>query len=229
MRMKKKKPLYVVHTMGKVASRAVADYLQSAGLATVHAHYLCLPSREEDRKAKEVIMKWKGEINVITIVRDPIARNLSAYFQNVVKPGETPSVEDFLERYNHRVALDWYWGEFFDFWGVGMQGFNQGRGIAVYPQMEWPRSMKKTMNVHIFRTDNLSQLPEVLAMSGVEGLQPIKSQGVNKDERYLQFVKEAKFSKEFVAEMYWSLYAQAFWEEAELEVFRKRWLDETIS
>lgn len=220
--------LFVVHTMGKVGSRSVVHVLQKAGLRTVHAHYLIFPSRPEDGAARTEVLGWKGPICLITIAREPIARNLSAYYQNYVKD-EPASVIDFMMRYPQRVPLDWFWGEFHDFWGQGASEFMPHlRNIFVKTNCHWPRG-KNILNMIMARDDSLKHLPQALESIGFMGIDVPPMITVNKNEDYLELVKNAKFPREYIREMYWALYSRAFWNQAELEELMEKWVDEKTS
>lgn len=144
----------LIHQMGKVGSSSLARALGAIeGLPPVcQIHFL---SRIERAKARENFKKWNREIPnhlkasdylssiieqeisenlvwpVVTIVRDPVARQLSDVFQNPeiigCKAGESPDpikVLDFLQTYcrNFDEANDyicnWINNEFIQYWNI---------------------------------------------------------------------------------------------------------------
>lgn len=129
----------IVYQMGKVGSMAVVRGLQASGVRPVfHAHRLhpsrirdvhediaaknltaAMERRHERDKAlqlyREVIARQRPA-SFITLVREPIGRNVSAFFQNldVYFPEGIPADNmqalraGFLERYPHNVPLTWF-------------------------------------------------------------------------------------------------------------------------
>lgn len=112
-------PIYVLQ-MGKVASLSVASSLQTQYEGTVlHGH-----SFSEDNPRGDVKKLFKhfnhGEhrMKVISLVREPIGRNISAFFQNFERYVGVPFSESeytaselrdiFILKYDHREPLDWF-------------------------------------------------------------------------------------------------------------------------
>ena len=119
------KTLFVVHTMGRVGSRAIMKSLQEYQELTgevvnrIHCHHLTFPDSDHDLEARRAIRKWTGKKVVISAVRDPIARNLSAFWNNYVLTSRCGgTLDQFLFTYPHRVPLDFYLGEYAQFWNI---------------------------------------------------------------------------------------------------------------
>jgi hypothetical protein len=119
-KLKAARPL-LIYQAGKVGSSSFEHSLFPAwpGLM-VHAHAID-PHPDETFELigmRELVYKKKLPINIISLVREPIGRNVSAFFQNFDKylGGERQrgnlSVDElinvFFEKYPHDVALSWY-------------------------------------------------------------------------------------------------------------------------
>lgn len=111
-------PPVIIFQMGKVGSMSLKDSLEQLwpGLI-VHTHYF-----ERERKDIEAICDYyinnNKKIYVISPVREPIARNISAFFQNFKRDTgveyreSTFSIEElitiFLDSYDHDIPLFWF-------------------------------------------------------------------------------------------------------------------------
>jgi hypothetical protein len=121
--------------MGKVGSTTVASSLIKWGIDCQQIHYLNTKSIDGIERAhiskglkvpdhvyrsREVLngdLLSNDDVKVITLVRDPVARNISAFFQNLQKyfPKESLDeieqdelIETFLKSYSHNVSIDWF-------------------------------------------------------------------------------------------------------------------------
>ncbi len=125
----------LVHTMGKVGSSSITAMLASSqrfepiqihmlradkieALEAKHrARGLEVPQHLRDaRRVLDEILPGTGRVRIVSLVRDPVARNLSAYFQNLDiwklgwQPGAdvTPYIASFFTEYPHHVPLVWF-------------------------------------------------------------------------------------------------------------------------
>lgn len=159
----------LVHTMGKVGSKALAAAIESAALPGVevfHSHRLI------DHRNPEVIIERQGlaprrtwyvssklaarvaertkPCVVLSVVRDPMERNVSGFFQTIerylpdrrpLRPGEPhPSAEQlvelFIERYPHDAVTRWAERELGTHFGVDPyeHPFDRDRGYGIIEQ-----------------------------------------------------------------------------------------------
>ena len=134
----------VVYQMGKVGSVTICESLRAArlGRPVVHVHYLtpdgirnAMLCNIDAKGLYSPMRSWtsryvrhrldhnleKGIWTVISLVREPVARNISAFFENLAnthqdlgsdrqQPGDLIARLQmrFLETYNHRVPLTWF-------------------------------------------------------------------------------------------------------------------------
>lgn len=137
-------PAAVVHTMGKVGSSAVARALRQAGIVTHGIHtldhdYLLRMTREavaQDRlplrhvstamALRGSILAAPGRFRFVTLVRDPLARTLAAFFENLGRRTDGLSAasdprllwDTYLAETNQIWALSWFDNEFRDQLGI---------------------------------------------------------------------------------------------------------------
>ena len=238
----------VVFTMGKVSSSSISTAIKRAGLPCHDVHslndeHLKLMARkfldhgEFPPRHVCVSMAWKGsEIGVrtrcfyITLVREPVARNLSAFFQNLheFSHGKTAvndelaskTFEKFRGEYNHNVAGTWFDRE-----------FNGEVGIDVFNH-KFEKSQKFAVNVRrnfaVFRIDAPTLVKQAV-LSRVFGRR-IHIQRTNdssaKDyaELYNRVRRIARFDEAFLDKIYSTRFAKHFWTKRELDQFKAYWL-----
>lgn len=111
----------LVYQLGKVGSSSLEYSLDRAwpGL-TVHAHSMIPHNTEtvELTGMREFVVQKRKPLLVISLVREPIARNVSAFFENfdreISKVGDRPilsvdnMIEIFLAKYPHQIPLTWF-------------------------------------------------------------------------------------------------------------------------
>lgn len=215
----------VVHTHGRVASRSIVDFVERAGVDhIVHAHRLQNPtidgtmSIQFSKVGAIEDMGGKKEWKVISAVRDPVARNLSAFFANVYNPSMKDWQEEFLVDYPHRQYLEFFDREIRPFWGVDVY-----EEIPMYsPDRVYGRDKLIVMRVedmwdqvrysYIKFLDALLVFTEDTVLMGLQG-------------RLTYPVKEVKLPESYLNGMYRSKFAKYFYTEEEIEGFMKRWTD----
>lgn len=232
----------VVYTMGKVASSSVAEAIVRAGLRCHDIHTLDpqhLLKMARDRLARGeyppyhvcVTMAWESEIRdpsqcvYISLVRDPIARNISAYFQNFpisADRAEAPPegvIAAFRAAYPHAIPARWFDRSFRRFLGIDIYRilFDKARRSAV------------TEQVVLMRTD-LDDAEKSRLLSAALGREiDVARKNVGEQKHYsgvYQSVLEiAKFPAAFVDAMYSTKFARHFWTDEELAEFKDRWTE----
>ena len=138
-------PPVLVYTAPKVASTAVVEALREAGQAVFHVHMISAESmrslREAMRRRGLTRMKWdalgledtgnviaaeltgpRHPARIVSLVRDPVARNISFYFETLDVLWQTQRahervplerlLEEFHERFRHERGVEWFDNEF---------------------------------------------------------------------------------------------------------------------
>lgn len=135
----------LIYQMGKVGSAAIRDSLDGIGKENYQVHYLDskklenLTARHEKLGMKipphilrsQQVLSGKlleeNDVKIITLLRDPVARNVSAFFQNLESyfPGihideldGQVLIDTFIAKYPHRISIDWFRNEFFQTTGI---------------------------------------------------------------------------------------------------------------
>lgn len=149
----------LVYQMGKVGSSTVHDSLLAAGLQSIHVHFIdeahwksaaamythkgrCLPPHFHVGQLLRWWIRWtRRPVRVVTLVRDPIARNVSSAFevgplQNVPTSDVEAAVEKITKRLHADDALSYAYGwfdrEIKPVLGVDVlsHSFNRAKGFA---------------------------------------------------------------------------------------------------
>ncbi len=241
----------VIYQMGKVGSSSVTESLQLAGVNLVfHVHrmnpdniqrvrkeYLDHNQRPLNEKVGErlyrSIVERRRKAKFITLVREPIGRNISAFFQNLrrfsgAECGDADyTVEElvdiFIRDYQHAVPLTWF--------DVEMK---QTLQIDVY---EYPFSKEKgylsikrgnfELLILKLELDDSTKEKAIAEFLGWKNFRLITS-NVARDKKYSEtysdFLRKIKLPKSYVEIMCNSAYTRHFYSDAEIEQIRSKWL-----
>ncbi len=250
-------PPVLVYTAPKVASTAVTHALETVGGQSVfHVHMISAAGIRGLHEAMrrrglgrvrnvlndpddlglalaDVIIKPRRRARVVSLVRDPVARNISSYFQalDVLWQAESAHehfgverlLEEFHERFTHERGIDWFDDE-----------FKPVLGIDVYehpfPRREgFLRIDSGPYEVLLMRHDLDDRLKEkcLAALIGVPSvtLTP-RNVGAEKSysEAYREFLSRVVLPEDYVDRMLGSKYARHFFDPEELERVRAKWL-----
>jgi hypothetical protein len=265
LNLKKKlheKEIIVIHQMGKVGSSSVYNSLKSLrnDFAIFHTHFLN-PERlqthltkiqQQGRKPENHLIESKalreaisgnfGDKNwkIITLVREPISRNISAFFQNIetqfpdfvsryrygsLKIEEI--IDVFLASYPHELPLYWLQQEIEAVFGVDVFAvdFPKADGYVILRRDHEEHQVK----LLLIRLEDLTDC-SAKAFSDFLGLREFTlkrtNEGIGKQysDAYKEFIKSINFPRDYVEKMYKSRYVQHFYSEHEIEQFRTKWL-----
>lgn len=229
----------VIYTMGKVGSMAIEAAIKRAGLPCHEIH--TLDDAALMRMAKSAIeagrfpprhvctaMAWKAEelsrpdrCLYISPVREPIERNLSAYFHNLPANLATGEPSELLARfvagYSHRVPVIWFDREF------GAQ-----LGIDVYSEpFDHAAKWSRVGNVLLIRSDADDKTKSAVLSKALGKKIEVRRSNVAANKRYADLYRRvlgiARFDGPFLDRMYETRFARHFWSEAELADYRARW------
>lgn len=227
----------IVYTMGKVGSSAVANAINRAGLRCLHVHTLQqhkidqhLAERKKLRISPMKHIEHAVEMQAIdpkdalyiSLVREPVARNISAFMQNINKRLAQPHTPDracakFAKRHNLEHPLTWFDLEFRDRLGIDVYQtpFDPARGHA------------EGANWIVLREDLPDDAKSAVlsARLGVEITIARENLTDTRDTRPIYDALKARirFGPDMIHRLYASQYARHFWTPAELETFRRRW------
>lgn len=252
----------VIFQMGKVGSSSIYESLKriQLGRPIYHAHVLTpeqLAVTEELTKAhwephrnpmhlwhslvlsKRLQQTPKHKWKVITLVRDPIARNISAFFQTKHLLSETDQhrlmnstdAEELMELflanfYAHDAPINWFDNELKPVFGVDVfdRTFPREAGYCIYEG--------KIADVLLIRLEDLGrcQIDAFREFLGIEHFEMQKT-NVGKDKSYSQaysrMLNSIGLPQSYLDKMYHSKCAQHFYGDDELAKFSRRWLKST--
>lgn len=224
----------LVYQMGKVGSVSVQVALRQKGLRTTHAHWMNNEEGEfptsKASLVKEIQEGKRGKWKVITTVREPMARNISAFFQRIEDYWPTyrtykydpKMVNAFIDKYNHRWPHIWFQTELMPVFGIDIfkQFFFPEKGYAIYKVEQG--------EILVIRLEDLDKLAEKVFKKflNISGVKMVKTNTGTRNrlaKMYLDFQQYAKFSKDFLDEIYGDIYVQHFYSKNEIEEFKKKW------
>lgn len=236
----------ILYTMGKVGSKAMSLSLERQGVCAFHIH--TLDPAEIKRRMSAALAKNElpeGHICTsafllqrnldrpvyVTKLRDPMARNLSAFFQNLTAYGiddpSTLSPQDFFDifeqRYHHHIPLTWFDREWRKFLGFEMDAVHACPGNV----FEAKGDKGRFVIFHADATDEqVSRKLSELAGKSVNILR--RNIGVKKvnGSLYADMVNQGRPSRELVHRLYSSKMVQTFWTTEQIAAMRSHWLDD---
>jgi hypothetical protein len=226
-------PPVLVYQMGSVGSKSISRSLRKGGYSGLvhHAHDLRDGSRSSREEAiYRFCIDGPIEIKVISLVRDPIARNVSAFFQDFEKwtgvlhekyKGDTEELIDkFIKHYDHESPLQW-----FDQW-------EETLGIDIYnypfPERGYNFISKGAMQVLTLRTE----LPDDVKEKAIRKFLSVgnfdlerRNDGAGKPyaEKYAQFKQSFTAPDSYITKMYESEFFRHFYTDKHRNQFENRW------
>ncbi len=247
-KMEKMLPV-IVYQMGKVASSTIVKTLRESGYSNLFQPHRILAENiakyeqkadknneyyirvDEEGKTIDRYNLLKGS-KIITLVREPIERNFSAFFQNYkMMTGDAfqdsnDSIEEmighFLKNYPHETPIRWFEDE-----------FNKVLGINLY---DYPFDHEKGYSIiNVNDTSILAMQSEISDKAKEEALQLFlgdsdihiaranESSQKAYNDAYKKFKKEIVLPERYISEMYDSDYARYFYAAEEIESFKQKW------
>lgn len=250
----------LVYQMGKVGSSAVAAALQRAtDRPVVHVHALTPATlagtekiyRERWPVPTNVEHLWRGQVlaarlrsdparrwDVVTLVRDPVARNVSEYFQgdwmgwldhdetiaNLDDPELVPQlVRGFLDGYDrHEVPSSWFDRHIGPAFGLDVfeHPFPHDAG--------WQLLETRRVRLLILRHEDLASAAGE-ALGTFLGGPPVDlavknvSAGKTYGPAYHRFLDEAALPSDYLSRVYDTGFGRHFYSQAERRAFAERW------
>ncbi|WP_346290809.1 putative capsular polysaccharide synthesis family protein [Sphaerothrix gracilis] len=237
----------LIYQPGKVGSSSILKSLQAHGVhGLLHVHRIN-PNHIERIKSAEnralvhhekigrlvydQVILPKRYFKAISMVREPISRNISAFFQNFktftnsdmyeVNLPEINSI--FLKEYPHRTILDWFDIEVFTTLGLNIYDFEFDKAEG------WVQIQTENYDFLILK----SEIPDIRkekTISDFLKLENFKIQrcnvSIHKEYGNLQkrFISSVYLPKYYIDEMYNSKYTKHFYSEEEITANYRKWL-----
>jgi len=246
----KTKPI-IVFTMAKVGSLSVYFSLKkwTKNQALFHVHSLdeveikkgndlCFENNIYPGSKSPVFLINRKIINkekphkIICLFRDPLERNISAFFDvfelhTGKKPAEyTGDFETLKQRYyeklNHTFPLNWFEKQFFEGTNINVykNDFDKEKGFQIIKE--------NYVEVLLINSNVDNKLKEELIAKFCE-LKDFKleNRNISSEKEYAEYYKEFKntmrFSKEYINQLYGSKYAKHFFSEEYIRKQIEKW------
>lgn len=235
-----------IYQMGKVASSSIYESLKEQGLCVFHAHVLNFPkdkaiprgfewSIKEGKRLRSRLIDRGIPLKIITLTRDPIARNISAYFQNLDAIHQERDVHEkvsieglistFLAEYDHAIPLTWFERELRDVTGINVYDheFPKDKGFQV---IERGTIRALIMQVELTNDVKLRLIREFIGHPGFSLKERNIASAKHYSAQYKEFVRRIKLPQEYVERLLESKYARHFYSDSDRARFREKWLRE---
>jgi hypothetical protein len=244
--------------MGKVGSQTIIASLRGAGIRKpiIHIHDLSKEGIEKSELKKSCIKngnlrywrniymqkkiatmrsickKWK----IITLTRDPVARNISTYFHNIqslwfpdlIKRYENGSLiirdieKKFFEVIEHKRPVEWFDCELKNLFDIDVfrDSFPKDKGFKIYK--------KDNIEVLVIKLEKLNEC-------GIEALKKFLGEAnyllINKNRFqdkeyksiYEEFNKRIRLPDEYLEGLYNTKYMKYFYTIDEINNFKRKW------
>lgn len=264
----KDKETVIVYQMGKVGSTTILKSLQALksfdvyhvhaltkdGIKNVekmykrrfyrtHNIYEHLLESQYLRKQLDKGLEGKNKWKVVTLVRDPIAKNISSFFQHLESrlgyeyknKLDLMKMEDiikelmelFLNRINgYNKSLTWFERELNPVFGIDIysKDFPKSKGYEIYEA--------ESANVLIIRLENLNErasdaFKTFLNINEFTLLESNTGNNKGYSNIYQKFLKHIVLPENYINEIYSSNYVRHFYSEEEIEALNKKWRKQT--
>jgi hypothetical protein len=238
----------VIYQMGKVGSVSIHESLKASGVGVpiYHVHYLTRDNIDRITPGNEVANLLRNQIDknfggtkwrIVSSVREPIARNISAFFENIEKwyPNfnnhcKTESVDVdieglirlFLEKYSHNVPLKWFDSEMKSVFGIDVFNcdFPKSKGYKIYRADHADLLLMRLEDMNERISEAFKAFLDIDRFTLLNA--NVSSQKVYR-RVYQEFVNSIILPDAYVEKMYSSKYARHFYSHEELNEFKKKW------
>jgi hypothetical protein len=234
----------IVYQMAKVGSSAIVDALERRRLPVFHVHRMnpehLAHLREERRRLgwevgpvlphdelgtllnRKVVQRGR-RARVVTIVREPIARNFSSYFEHLdsiwhVKDAHRsiPLEElcrGFVERFLHTEPLTWFDDELLPVLGIDVYA-------RPFPEEGHDVLRKERLDVLILKCESSDEaksaaLSRFLGIDGITVRRANETGSKEKGAAFQRFRQTIRLSPSYIEDMLGSRYSRHFYSEEE--------------
>lgn len=226
----------LVYQMGKVGSSSVYESLLNQYRGVVlHSHGF---SESYGDPKTQLLYRWVTQhtraLKIISLTREPIGRNISAFFHNFERDTGVPyadskfSTEElrsiFLSNYDHDFPLNWFDKTILDNFGIDV--FSRP-----FPSHGFTTYSNANVSVLVMRSEiaDREKVTAIKEFLGVREFQLVNTNiGARKDyaAAYRAFIENVRLPPEYVEKMCESRYFRHFYDEAAISAARQRWSED---
>lgn len=258
--MLRNEKIILIYQHGKVASTTLANSIENQGIKTIKQHsfynnitkdiFVNYKSSKFYNKSKDslistikrriilYLLKMNSNVKIISLVREPISRNISFYFQEFQIPlmdiakstNHTVSknfnidklIDDFYLNFNHQHGIKWFDNEFKKSFGVDVfnHEFNSKKGYSIINQND--------LDIMIIKLEKIKDLKEqIKKFVGLKKFKLIKENLASKkwySEVYKEFKSKIEINEEYIDLLYNSRYMKHFYTKKEIKDFKDDYL-----
>jgi hypothetical protein len=253
----------LVYQMGKVGSRSIVDSLRAVKLhrPVYHVHFL---NQDNIQKAdhmlhdiygshynvnrwclyesrfviKHFLQQRAKHLKIISLVREPVGRNISSFFHNIDKfiPNFAALYEEgkidiagitqrFLQNFHeHSFPLTWFDEEMKNVFGIDVfsatVSLSKEHRVFAYKHGDLDLLVMKTEDINEVAHEALQ---EFLQIKDFRLKQSNLSREKNYNRAYDDFTRLVELPEKYLTTMYESKYVNYFYTSKEIERFRRRW------
>ena len=245
-----KRKKVVIYQMGKVASSSIKSSLAAINKFDItHTHHLNSSYTEELNDVKkskgwDITISPKDvhnlrsklfdedELYIISLVREPVGRNIAAYFQNLdVIYGQNnihnelshnELLNGFLQKYPDSIPITWFDIELKQTLGIDVYKYefpkkegaliiNEGKYKILVMRHDIDDGLKTRYLENLLSTNNL-----ILKRGNIGAEKPYK-------HVYKKFIDNVSLPETYLTEMLDSKYARHFFDKCELDLLKAKW------
>lgn len=243
----------LVYTMGKVGSSTIVNSLRKLKVPEMQPHsltysrkgsYFVLPELSRLEKTiwgiKSQLIKVKAQlylkskvgkkIKIISLTREPISRNISAFFEqihhitdrNIEEISTSELIDLFWKFANHQTPLIWFDQEIKELFGIDIFDFefDKKNGAVIINEGD--------IQILLMTLEKLkNQEAKLASFLGIEEISlssTNRSEKKNYNRKYNQFMNQIEIPDNYIKEMYESKYMKHFYTQDEINDFKKKWI-----
>ncbi len=247
-----KKEIIVVYTMGKVGSTSIYFALKKkfgAKVLFVHRMYtkninnfnipfinnnLPIPRYQMAEFIHANLFNRK-EVKIITLIREPMSRNISQFFQNFraynngksfEKISVDEAIHNFIHQYRHEIPENWIHQELLRRLNLQLSELN------FCTEKKYSIITKDNFDLLIMRTDLTDTKKEKYLQLFTNTTIKIHRENTHQQKNYHQyyqdFYNKIVIPESIIHQVFDAPYLVAFFTIQEIQMFKKRWLEKLI-
>ncbi len=259
--------LIFVFQMGKVGSSTIIKSLDNININNIQVHSFYKEMNDtlyrnykfyKDAVHMKFIKRLKGyfstkyvaslvrkrfknkKTKIISLVRDPVSRDIAHYFQQIQFPiyemyrenlekkiyinseyfGLDFFINDYFTKFNHEFSINWFDDEFKKFTELDIYKykFDKEKGYQIISE--------GNIDLLLIKLEKLNEMSDVIAnFIGVDKFEII-NENISTDKWYNSIYKDFKnqieFDSDYIKKMYDSKLAKHFYSEVEIENFKNK-------
>ncbi len=222
-KLKRHVPIFV-YQMGKVGSRSIyRSLLKQYPGVVLHAHTFSKDYKGwKIRRLYHFVVSEKMPVNVIALIREPIGRNISAFFENFERDTGVPyrksqfSIKEletiFLSNYRHNVPLEWFDKHILKHFGIDVYATPYPESASATYSRANVRLL--VMQLEISDKEKTEAIEDFTGLTGLRLFNENLAEDKDYAETYRDFKVKAKLPLDYVSTMCESRYFNHFFSKA---------------